>query len=94
MTERQRADRPARKLIPLSVGKVPPPAERREVLREAVVQVVTNLVLETVPPSARSPYFEQAQGLLDEAGWGLDELLQATSEGPARERLFEVLGLS
>lgn len=94
MTDGARSSRPARKLIPLSVGKVPPPAERREVLREAVVQVITNLVLETVPPSARSLYFEQAQGLLDDAGWGLDELIGAADEGPERERLFELLGLS
>ncbi|MBO0889398.1 MAG: hypothetical protein J2P14_00700 [Acidothermales bacterium] len=94
MTDGVPTNGPARKLIPLSVGKVPPPAERREVLREAVVQVVADLVLETVPTSERSLYFEQARGLLDEAGWGLDELFQAADEGPARERLFQVLGLS
>lgn len=94
MTENGRRERPPRKLIPLSVGRVPPPDERKTVLREAVVQVVTDLVLEAVPESSRSPYFEQAKGLLEEAGWGLDELLEAAEDGPSRDRLFELLGLS
>ena len=34
----------------------------------------------------RSPLFDQAAELLDEAGWGLDELYAAASDGPTRER--------
>jgi hypothetical protein len=46
-----------------------------------------------VPPEHRSPLFDQARDLLGEAGWGLDELFEATEEGPARSALFKALGL-
>jgi hypothetical protein len=54
---------------------------------------VQHLVLESVPPSERSALFDQAADLLDLAGWGLDELFEASREGPARDELLRSLGL-
>jgi hypothetical protein len=84
---------PARKLIPLQPGMARPTGERRVLMRDAVLQVVRHLVLETVPPGERSALFDQAAELLDLAGWGLDELFEASREGPARDELFRRLGL-
>jgi hypothetical protein len=84
-------DRP-RKFIPLSVA-TPRPADRGA-LRAAVVQVVRHLVVASVPEPERSPWFDTGRGLLEEAGWGLDELYAASSPGPARDRLFAVLDLA
>jgi hypothetical protein len=84
---------PARKLIPLQPGVVRPTGERRALMRDAVIQVVRHLVLETVPPAERSALFDQAAELLDLAGWGLDELFEASREGPARDELLRRLGL-
>ena len=55
--------------------------------------MVSHLVIEAVPPEQRSPLFDQAADLLDEAGWGLDELFEAASDGPPRSALFRALGL-
>ena len=63
-------------------------------LREAVIQVVRHLVVQAVPSAQRVPLFEQATGLLDEAGWGLDELVAAAEPGPAQETLLRTLGLA
>lgn len=68
-------------------------AARRPMLREAVLQVVGHLVVRAVPPSRRVPLFDQAGDLLDEAGWGLDELAEAAEEGPAQQALLRTLGL-
>jgi hypothetical protein len=84
---------PDAKIIPLMPGVARPSGGRREQLREAVIQVVTHLVVEKVPADRRSPLFDQAAGLLDEAGWGLDELYAAASDGPERSALFRALGL-
>jgi hypothetical protein len=46
-----------------------------------------------VPPGERSALFDQAADLLDLAGWGLDELFEASREGPARDELLRRLGL-
>jgi hypothetical protein len=89
-----RAGRSAIKIIPLTPGPALTPDERREAMRAAVVQVIGHLVVEAVPADRRSPHFDQARGLLDEAGWGLDELLAAAEPGPAREELFALIGLS
>ncbi len=62
-------------------------------LRMAVIQVVRHLVVRAVPPSQRYPLFRQAAGLLDEAGWGLDELVEAAEPGPAQDALLRTLGL-
>lgn len=94
MSDGEYLPKPGMKIIPLTVGRAAPVGERREALRHAVTQVVRHLVIEAVPDDERSVYFEQARSLLDEAGWGLDELLTAADEGPAQEELFRVLGLS
>src|SRR5215471_13285129 len=83
----------SRTIIPLMAGVARPRGERRVLMREAVVEVVSHLVLKTVPPAERSPLFDQARDLLTEAGWGLDELFEAAHDGPARRDLFRVLGL-
>jgi len=63
-------------------------------LREAVIQVIRHLVVRAVPASQRVPLFDQAAGLLDEAGWGLDELVAAAEPGPALDTLLGTLGLA
>jgi len=50
-------------------------------------------VLVAVPADQRSPLFDQAAELLDEAGWGLDELYLAATDDAARSALFRALGL-
>jgi hypothetical protein len=84
---------PGARIIPLMPGVARPTGGRRELLREAVIQVVCHLVIKNVPPAERSPLFDQAAELLDEAGWGLDELYAAASDGPERSALFGALGL-
>jgi hypothetical protein len=84
---------PAAKIIPLQPGIARPTGERRVQMREAVIQVVGHLVLKSVPPGERSPLFDQAADLLDLAGWGLDELFEASHEGAARDDLLGRLGL-
>jgi hypothetical protein len=84
---------PGARIIPLQPGTARPAGERRALMRDAVVQVVQNLVVQTVPPGARSAMFDQAADLLDVAGWGLDELFEASQEGPARDELMRRLGL-
>jgi hypothetical protein len=83
--------RPGAKIIPLMVSA--PGSRDPAAMKAAVVQVVRHLVLEKVPAERRSPLFDQARELLDEAGWGLDELIAAAAEGPAQERLFRALGI-
>ena len=85
--------RTPRRVIPLQPGIARPTGERRALMRDAVIQVVHHLVLESVPPGERSALFDQAADLLDLAGWGLDELYEATQDGPARDELLRRLGL-
>jgi hypothetical protein len=84
---------PHGKIIPLLPGIARGAGDRRSALRAAVIQVVGHLVLEAVPPSRRLPLFDQAEDLLDEAGWGLDELVAAASSGPEQDALLKALGL-
>lgn len=84
---------PGARIIPLQPGVVRPTGERRTQMREAVIQVVRHLVIESLPPSQRSIMFDQAAELLDEAGWGLDELFEAADDGPARTLLLRRLEL-
>jgi hypothetical protein len=84
---------PGATIIPLQPGTARPTGERRALMRDAVIQVVHHLVLETVPPGARSAMFAQAADLLELAGWGLDELFEASHEGPVRDELMRRLGL-
>jgi hypothetical protein len=84
----------ANNVIPLmSPDRVTPLAERDRMMREAVAEVVTNLVIRKVAPEERSPYFDAAQDLLDRAGRSLDELIEASEPGPQQEALFRELGL-
>lgn len=92
MTERP-GPPPSGKVIPLIPGVARGSGDRRVMLRAAVLQVVDHLVLRAVPPSRRLPLFDQAMNLLDEAGWGLDELARATEPGPAQDELLRTLGL-
>jgi len=84
---------PGARIIPLMPGAARSSSARRAELRAAVDQVVAHLVIEAVPAGRRSPLFDQAADLLDEAGWGLDELYAAATEGPERWALFRALGL-
>jgi hypothetical protein len=84
---------PPARIIPLIPGIARGAGDRREALRAAVIQVVGHLVLEAVPPSRRLPLFDQAKDILDEAGWGLDELVGAAEPGPAQDALLKALGL-
>ncbi len=84
---------PPGRIIPLMPGISRAGGERRAMLRAAVIQVVRHLVLRAVPPSQRVPLFDQATGLLDEAGWGLGELAEAAEPGPAQDTLLRTLGL-
>ncbi len=81
------------RFIPLTPGIARATGERRVMLREAVIQVVQHLVLRAVPPGRRLPLFDQATALLEEAGWGLDELVDAAEPGPAQDTLLRTLGL-
>jgi hypothetical protein len=81
-------------VIPLtSVDKVIPLEQRQESMREAVVQVITHLVIRRVPPPERSPLFATARDLLDQAERSLPELLDAAEAGPEQDALFRELGL-
>jgi hypothetical protein len=86
--------KPQGRIIPLSPGISRGTEDRRAVLRAAVIQVVGHLVERAVPPAQRLPLFDQARDLLDEAGWGLDELAAAAEPGPARDALLRTLGLA
>ena len=86
-------DPPDGRIIPLTPGVTRSTSERRAQLREAVIQVVGHLVVQAVPPAARVELFGPAADLLDEAGWGLDELVAAASPGPAQDALLHALGL-
>jgi hypothetical protein len=88
-----RPPEPAGRIIPLLPGISRGSEDRRAALRAAVIQVVGHLVERAVPPSQRLPLFGQALDLLDEAGWGLDELAGAASPGPAQDALLRALGL-
>jgi hypothetical protein len=84
---------PSGRIIPLFPGVSRGTGERRAMLRAAVIQVVGHLVERSVPPAQRDPLFEAAMDLLDEAGWGLDELAEAAIPGPAQDDLLRTLGL-
>jgi hypothetical protein len=85
---------PGGRIIPLWPGISRGTEDRRAMLRAAVIQVVGHLVERAVPPAQRVPLFDQARDLLDEAGWGLDELVAAAEPGPARDALLRTLGLA
>ena len=83
-----------RNVIPLtSADKVVPLEERRESMQEALLQVVSDLVIRRVPPQERSPLFDAAKDLLERAERSLPELIEAAEAGPEQVALFEDLGL-
>ena len=84
---------PNSKIIPLQPGIARPTGARRDQMRAAVIQVIDHLVVKSVPPGERSALFDQAADLLDLAGWGLDELFEASQAGAARDELLAKLGL-
>lgn len=94
MTGDERPAPRALKVIPITVGTARPTGKDREQLRAAVVQVIHHLVLKAVPAAERSRYFDLARGVIEEAGWGLDELLTAAEPGPAQDELFRLLALA
>jgi len=85
--------------IPLNVvpmitpDKVMPDTERGQAMRAAVVQVMTDLIIERVPPRERLPLFDAARELLEQAGRNPVEMLEAVDPGPEQDALFEELGL-
>jgi hypothetical protein len=85
--------------IPLNVvpmitpDKVMPDTERGRAMRAAVVQVMTDLIVERVPPRERLPLFDAARELLEQAGRNPVEMLEAVDPGPEQDALFEELGL-
>jgi hypothetical protein len=84
---------PGAKIIPLTPGVARPTGARVAPMRDAVLQVISHLVIESVPEERQLPLFGQAADLLDQAGWGLDELYAAATEAPARDALLRTLGL-
>ena len=83
---------PHGRMIPLTPGVSRPAGERRAMLREAVTQVVRHLVVRAVPVSQRVPLFEQAAGLLDEAG-GAWTCWSPRPSRAAQDDLLRALGL-
>jgi hypothetical protein len=85
--------------IPLNVvpmitpDRVMPDTERGQAMRAAVVQVMTDLIVERVKPHERLPLFEAARELLEQAGRNPVEMLDAIDPGPEQDALFEELGL-
>ena len=69
------------------------PGGRGDAMRAAVLQVMTNLAVERVPPDQRSPLFDAARELLTQAGRSPVEMLDAVEPGPEQDSLFEELGL-
>ena len=83
-----------RNVIPLTtVDKVAPLEERRESMQEAVLQVVSDLVIRRGAPQERSPLFDAARDLLERAERSLPELIEAAEPGAEQEALFQDLGL-
>ena len=81
-------------VIPLTTAdRVVAPEQRNEAMREAVLQVMTDLAVERVRPDRRSPLFEAARELLTQAGRSPVEMLDAIEPGPQQDSLFAELGL-
>ncbi len=81
-------------VIPLTApDRVKAPEQRGQAMRAAVLQVMTDLAVERVPPGERSPLFDAARELLTQAGRSPVEMLDAIEPGPEQDALFEELGL-
>ena len=85
---------PGARIIPLMPGVARPSGgAARAASRRGRRRWSATWCIEKVPADQRSPLFDQAAELLDEAGWGLDELYAAAADGPERSALFRALGL-
>lgn len=80
-------------IIPLTPVEEAAPQARGEVLRDAVLEALHDLLIERVPEDRRSPYFKQARDLLVQAGWSQEELLDAAEPGSQQDALWDALGL-
>lgn len=81
-------------VVPLiTADKAMPATKRGQAMRAAVVQVMTDLIVERVRPEARLPLFDAARELLEQAGRSPVEMLEAVEPGPEQDALFEELGL-
>jgi hypothetical protein len=82
-------------VIPLTQSdEVIPLEERQEAMQKAVLEVVSDLVIQRVPPPDRSPLFDAAKDLLNRGQRSLPELIEAAEPGPAQDALFRDLGLT
>lgn len=81
-------------VVPLiTPDRIMPDTERGQAMRAAVVQVMTDLIIERVRPQERVPLFDAARELLEQAGRSPVEMLEAIEPGPEQDALFEELGL-
>jgi hypothetical protein len=81
-------------VVPLiTPDRIMPDTERGRAMRAAVVQVMTDLIIERVKPQERVPLFDAARELLEQAGRSPVEMLEAIEPGPEQDALFEELGL-
>jgi hypothetical protein len=81
-------------VVPLvTADKVRLETERGRAMQAAVVQVMTDLIVERVKPAERVPLFDAARELLEQAGRSPVEMLEAVDPGPEQDALFEELGL-
>ena len=81
------------RVIPLHVRSPVAPQERGEAIREAVLQVIGGLFIKRVPPGDRSPLYDAARDLLEQARRTPSEMIAATEPGSERDALFDDLGL-
>lgn len=79
-------------VIPLHVRSTVGPQERDEAMREAVLEVIGDLFVKKVQPADRSPLYDAARDLLEQARRTPPELIAATEPGPERDALFDDLG--
>jgi hypothetical protein len=77
----------------ITPARIMPDTERGQAMRAAVVQVMTDLIIERVKPQERVPLFDAARELLEQAGRSPVEMLEAIEPGPEQDALFEELGL-
>jgi hypothetical protein len=81
-------------VVPLiTPDRIMPDTERGQAMRVAVVQVMTDLIIERIRPQERVPLFDAARELLEQAGRSPVEMLEAIEPGPEQDALFEELGL-
>lgn len=80
------------RVIPLHVRSTAP-QERGEAMQEAVLQVIGDLFIKRVPPGDRSPLYDAARDLVEQARRTPPEMIAATEPGSERDALFDDLGL-